>query len=222
MAELFLVRHAQASFGAQNYDKLSELGHEQSTLLGKYFASHDVSFDTVITGTMQRQVETSQGIHQSIKSLSFQQDSGWNEFDFTAIVSAYLAIHPKQKPSADSPRSDWYRVLKKAMLAWSQNELNNYKGESWQDFVSRVDVSAHKIKKSDSRKVLVVSSGGAMAVFLMLLLNLSIEQAIGFNLQIKNTSVNHFYFNSKGFQLSSFNNVPHLEQAELKHLISYS
>ncbi len=30
MSELYLVRHAQASFGAANYDQLSDLGHQQS------------------------------------------------------------------------------------------------------------------------------------------------------------------------------------------------
>ena len=36
MAELMVVRHAQASFGTDNYDKLSELGHRQSAVLGAY------------------------------------------------------------------------------------------------------------------------------------------------------------------------------------------
>ena len=38
MANLFLVRHGQASFGADDYDRLSPTGHEQSRLLGEYLA----------------------------------------------------------------------------------------------------------------------------------------------------------------------------------------
>ena len=38
MPEFFLVRHGQASFGADNYDKLSALGHRQARWLGGYFA----------------------------------------------------------------------------------------------------------------------------------------------------------------------------------------
>ena len=37
MSELHLVRHAQASFGSDNYDQLSDLGHRQSRLLGGHF-----------------------------------------------------------------------------------------------------------------------------------------------------------------------------------------
>ena len=36
MSELYLVRHAQASFGAANYDQLSDLGHQQSRWLGDH------------------------------------------------------------------------------------------------------------------------------------------------------------------------------------------
>ena len=38
MGNLYLVRHGQASFGAADYDNLSELGHRQSVRLGEYFA----------------------------------------------------------------------------------------------------------------------------------------------------------------------------------------
>ena len=45
MAELYLIRHAQASFGAENYDQLSDLGHQQSQSLGKALADQGVSPD---------------------------------------------------------------------------------------------------------------------------------------------------------------------------------
>ena len=37
MSVLLLVRHGQASWGAADYDVLSDLGHEQSRLLAKVF-----------------------------------------------------------------------------------------------------------------------------------------------------------------------------------------
>ena len=50
MGELVLVRHGQASFGAEDYDKLSPLGHQQSKWLGEYFKAHDLQFDAVWRG----------------------------------------------------------------------------------------------------------------------------------------------------------------------------
>jgi broad specificity phosphatase PhoE len=37
MGQLYLIRHGQASFGAEDYDNLSELGHQQAQQLGAYF-----------------------------------------------------------------------------------------------------------------------------------------------------------------------------------------
>ena len=65
MGTLYLVRHGQASFGADDYDQLSELGRRQSVRLGRYLRERfgdALTFDAVLTGTLRRQVGTWQGI----------------------------------------------------------------------------------------------------------------------------------------------------------------
>lgn len=219
MAELFLVRHAQASFGSENYDKLSELGHQQSLHLSEYFAQRKLVFDRVITGDMIRHKETAQGI---VGSLAITEvDAGWNEFDFNAVVNGYLSLYPEHKPAKNSPRSDWYRVLKLAMLAWSEQKLSHL-DEDWVSFETRVHNASKAIFESPHQRVLVVSSGGAIAICIMQMLGLNIQKAIDVNLQIKNTSIHHIYFNKANAQLSSFNNVPHLDHPQHQHLITYS
>ena len=54
MASIFLIRHGQASFGTDNYDRLSELGCRQSEVLGRYLVHHDIHFDAVYSGELQR------------------------------------------------------------------------------------------------------------------------------------------------------------------------
>ena len=54
MGTLYLVRHGQASFGAADYDQLSDLGHKQSVRLGEYFAHKGIHFDGLIAGTLRR------------------------------------------------------------------------------------------------------------------------------------------------------------------------
>ena len=58
MAQFYLVRHGQASFGSDNYDQLSPLGHQQARWLGEYFAERDMQFDGLITGDLVRHQET--------------------------------------------------------------------------------------------------------------------------------------------------------------------
>ena len=62
MAEVIVVRHGQAAFATDDYDRLTEVGWEQSRLLGEHFASAEQHFDAVFTGTMRRHRETLAGI----------------------------------------------------------------------------------------------------------------------------------------------------------------
>jgi broad specificity phosphatase PhoE len=64
MGQLYLIRHGQASFGAEDYDNLSELGRKQAQQLGAYFKQKNLQFDAVITGTLRRHTQTWQGIAQ--------------------------------------------------------------------------------------------------------------------------------------------------------------
>jgi len=60
MSVLTLVRHAQASFHAADYDALSPLGREQARLLGEYWARRGIDFDEVYCGPRVRQRHTAE------------------------------------------------------------------------------------------------------------------------------------------------------------------
>lgn len=62
MALLFLVRHGQASFGSADYDRLSELGRQQSRWLGEHFAGRGLQFRRVVAGSLRRQQSTAEEI----------------------------------------------------------------------------------------------------------------------------------------------------------------
>jgi len=223
MAQLYLVRHGQASFGAQDYDQLSDIGIKQAELLGQFCQEREISFDMVVTGSMKRHHQTADGI------LKFAQTNGkrventaWNEFDFESVIKAYLVRYPDLTPPKGAQRSVYYRLLKSAMQEWAQGHLVDGLPETWIEFQSRVAAATAQIQSAGSKNVLVATSGGAIAIMLMNLLGVSVQQAIDFNLQIKNTSVNHFFFSDKGYQLSTFNAVSHLDMPSRKHLITYS
>jgi broad specificity phosphatase PhoE len=55
---IYLVRHGQASFGAADYDVLSELGHRQAALVGAELRARGVRVDLAVSGTLRRQRET--------------------------------------------------------------------------------------------------------------------------------------------------------------------
>nr|MBP8928961.1 histidine phosphatase family protein [Ottowia sp.] len=95
MGTLYLVRHGQASFGADDYDQLSDLGRRQSVRLGQYLRERygdGLRFNAVLTGTLRRQIGTWQGIAEGggfdAPHVSWP---GLNEYDSHAVISA---IHP--------------------------------------------------------------------------------------------------------------------------------
>ena len=91
MATLYLVRHGQASFAAENYDRLSELGRRQSVWLGEYFAGRGSEFSRVVCGTLERQRETARAILEAMGSvLTAAEHPGWNEYSGEALYKAYL------------------------------------------------------------------------------------------------------------------------------------
>ncbi|MFK7934175.1 MAG: histidine phosphatase family protein, partial [Saprospiraceae bacterium] len=58
MGKLLLVRHAQASYGAANYDQLSDHGYHQSRTLGDYLVELEMEFDHIYVGPLKRHWQT--------------------------------------------------------------------------------------------------------------------------------------------------------------------
>ena len=91
MATLYLVRHGQASFAAENYDRLSELGRRQSVWLGEYFAERGIEFSRAVCGTLERQRETARAILETMGSeLTAAEHPDWNEFSGEEIGRAHV------------------------------------------------------------------------------------------------------------------------------------
>ena len=54
MGVLYLIRHGQASFGTDDYDRLSDLGHEQSRLAGRHLGGQGVHPIRIVHGQIGR------------------------------------------------------------------------------------------------------------------------------------------------------------------------
>ncbi len=225
MAEFYLVRHGQASFGADNYDKLSTLGHQQARWLGEYYRERGLDFDALVTGDLVRHVETGEGILEGLGAgLDADVQPGLNEFDFHSVVDAFLSAHPDQAPPEGAPIAAFYRVLKRAMQHWQADGLEGALPESWRGFHDRVAGAMAHIQQhyAHHRRVLVVSSGGAIAMWMRHMLATADDTVVELNLQIRNTGVTQGFFNKNVYRLSVFNQVPHLDREDRGDSITYS
>lgn len=223
VTQFFTVRHGQASFGADDYDKLSELGWRQARWLGEHWRAEGLQFDRILCGDLRRHRETAQGLCEGLdlEGVTPQLLPQLNEFDFHGLTRLYGQHNPQAVPGEGSPRAHYYRFLKSAMLAWSRGEVSP--NESWQAFEQRIDEALSVIADAPrGSKTLVVSSGGAIAMMIRQVLGAHPETVTRLNMQIRNTAVSHFFGNGEECSLHSFNHLPHMETPERREYITYS
>jgi broad specificity phosphatase PhoE len=228
VAEVVVVRHGQAAFGTDDYDRLTDLGWEQSRLLGEHFVAADQCFDAVYTGTLRRHRETLEGIREGSSETSIATPEvielpGLNEYDSAILLERYIALSSDMldgEPIDLSHSRTFYRLLRSALLAWSRNELSDVT-ESWDNFEQRVRDTLVTLSAEKGR-VLVVTSGGPVSAMLREVLNLDVETMVNTNLQTKNTGVTRYFTRGLNFSLNMFNAAPHLESAAHRRLITYT
>jgi broad specificity phosphatase PhoE len=223
MGTLYLVRHGQASFGAADYDQLSELGQRQSVRLGRYWAERGQRFDAVITGSLKRHAQTFAGIAEGA-GLDLQPLvwPGLNEYDSEAVIRT---IHPQPLARPDTPEvyRHHFRLLRDGLAQWMAGTVSPQGMPSYDDFVKGVAGALDHVRASHhTQNVLIVSSGGPIATAVGQVLGLSPEATIELNLRIRNSAVSEFQFTPKRHSLLTYNTLPHLDAGEYRDWITYA
>lgn len=224
MATLYLVRHGQASFAAENYDRLSDLGRRQAIWLGEYFAERNVVFSRAVSGTLERQRETARLILETRDSaLTTEEHAGWNEYSGEALYKAYVGEEWARARARSDVRTV-YRAVKSALQAWSEDRLPGPLPETWREFGARIASAMRSACTGLPRdaNVLAVSSGGAISRGVADLLQAPARAAIELNLQFRNSGFCELYFSQDSLRLVSMNCVPHLDRAGRRDSITYS
>lgn len=217
MGTLFLVRHGQASLGADDYDQLSELGQRQSRRLGEYFAAKGLRFTTVLRGSLKRHAQTWAGIEAGMANVLSAAHPlepliwpGLNEYDSDALLQA-LQPGPHTKPDCPEARRAHFRLLRQALLQWAAGTLHPQGMPAYSDFVAGVCGALDHVRQHCEGDVLLVSSGGPIATAVAHILGASPLAFVELNLRIRNTAVVEFAFNAKHHALLTFNTLPHLD-----------
>jgi len=217
MGLVLLVRHGQASFGAEDYDVLSETGWAQGRLLGSWLAERGVTPTAVIHGDMVRQRDTALAMADGAgwNGVEPVVDPGWDEFDHVGMVASY----PDLPPDLDlTDRRAFQRVFEEATAHWTAGEPGDF-SETYADFEARVVAALERATSSagPGGTVVVVSSGGPIAVACGALVDPEARLWQRFNTVIVNSSVTRVVVGSTGSRLLTFNEHPHLEGDHLTY-----
>ena len=223
MGQLYLVRHGQASFGADDYDQLSELGQRQSRRLGEYFRAKGLVFDAVLMGSLKRHAQTWQGISDGLGGTPTPLVwPGLNEYDSEAVIHT---VHPTPLAKPDTPEKyrQHFRLLRDGLTQWMAGTVTPRGMPSYVDFVAGITSALDHVKREHvGHKVLLVSSGGPISTAVGHILGTPAETTIELNMRIRNSAVTEFAFNPKRHTLLTYNTLPHLDSSEHASWVTYA
>lgn len=224
MALVLLVRHGQASFGAADYDVLSDVGWEQARTLGRWFAEQGVSATSLVRGGLKRHRDTLAGIVEGAgwDDVDPVVDERWDEFDHLGLMAHGPALPPGHT------RAEFQAAFAEVTAAWAAGADLDYP-ETFAAFVARVRAAqqdaAALAAGTPGGLVVVVTSGGPVGVSAALMTTppAAVEQDpaaladpwAAFNTVVVNSSLTRLVVGSGGTRLLTFNEHTHLP-AELR------
>ncbi|MGA4323524.1 histidine phosphatase family protein [Ectopseudomonas hydrolytica] len=231
MGSIYLIRHGQASFGADDYDVLSPVGVRQAEVLGEHLSQLGIVFDRCISGSLRRQQHTANAALQRMNGApALDIDEAFNEFDADAVIRTLLPDLLPEEPEAlhilrngAQNRAEFQRLFAKLIQRWVSGEHDKPGLQSWQAYVDQVEGGLRRILEQAQSKqnIAVFTSGGTITALLRLITGVPAHKAFELNWQIVNTSLSQLKFRGNEVSLASFNSHVHLQLLKAPELITY-
>jgi broad specificity phosphatase PhoE len=221
---IYLIRHAQASFGADDYDALSPLGLQQARVLGEVLAQrlHGVGALQVWCGAMRRHRQTAEGCLAALAGEhALEVHAGFNEFDHEQVIAVFEpryatrgAMQAELRQAADPARA-FQAMFERAMARWTGGGFDADYVESWPAFQARCRAALDHVAAAVPRggTALVFTSGGTLAALMQSLLGLDVEAALRLNWRFANAGISKLALGRDGPRLLSLNEHGHFEGA---------
>ena len=235
MAVLTLVRHGQASYMEEDYDRLSPLGERQARKLGEFWARHRLEFHRVFCGPAKRHRRTCEIAGETVRAAGLPWPepvavTEVDEIDAGKLMQVYVPQLVQQEPevrrlweefqaAGGSPEAgrilQW--LFEEIARHWCDASIPISEVESWQGFRERISGAIAGIRQSaaNGSNTVVFTSGGPIAATVSLVLDLPPRKSVELIWASRNCSYSEFLFKGNRFSLSSFNSYPHLDSREL-------
>jgi broad specificity phosphatase PhoE len=216
MAVIYLIRHAQASFGARDYDKLSAQGEQQAVRLGETLAARGVKPSMVVAGSMRRHARTAE-----LAGFTPEVDKGFDEFDHDELIVAHKpAYRQRALMLADLSRGGHpKRAFQEMFTAATQRWIEGGDGytESFAAFCERSEAAVRRTadRLGKGETAVVFTSGGPIAVVVSRLLSGGDGLWPRLNPVTINTAITKVVSGRSGLTMVSYNEHGHLDGTEL-------
>ncbi len=237
MSRLICIRHAQASFGAADYDQLSELGYEQSAHLGDYMAGEAIAIDKIYIGPLKRHRQTYETVRKSyqdqgqslpdpevLSGLAEHRGPEILRAAMPQLIDTYPEVKGWHDDTVNHPERkirNHFRVFNFFMMRWATDNIDfdlSVEHQDWQTFKKEVTGALQTIISADSRGVTAAAftSGGTISAIMGYALEMQDDaRIIEMNDSVINTSMSEFKYSEGRMSLHRFNLTPHLKKKEL-------
>lgn len=226
-ARLVLVRHAQASLGSEDYDRLSERGLRQAGRVAERLQASPALDDVFWSGTLRRHAQTLAPLDPPERAL--RRTCDLDEFSTAGLVRAALArarqggmAVPPRHQLADPARHlpallDWFPGV---LAAWQAGRLDESYAGSWTGFRERVTRARPDWESSVAagQRVVVVTSAGVIATVMAELTGRSLEWQRSLAVRLYNASVSELVPEAGQWRLARCNCTRHLGAEGLRTL----
>ncbi len=212
MPVVHLIRHGQASFGAADYDVLSDVGHQQATLVADALVRSGVRPDRMIAGSLRRQQDTATTCAEAAAwDLPVDVDPRLNEYDHLGLIREHAAPAELGPAVGRAVQEE----LDAGLLGWIRSGRPSSDGRTFAQWRDEAVAGQREFLASLGRggTGLMFTSGGVLAAICADLLGLGPEGFIALNRVAVNTGITKIVSGRGAASLISFNAHGHLEGA---------
>ena len=221
MATIYLIRHGQASFGTDDYDRLSELGRCQAEVLGEYLRDCGIVFDAVYSGDLLRQKETARlALASHDGAVPHHVDPRFNEVRNDEHLEYLVPEVAKSNPAIQalvnrglSSSKDYQKVIDAVFNYWVSPQCNEPRIQSWEAYSGGVRAALREVmeQQGGGRTVGIFASGGTIATMVAQVLGLGGEDTYKFYEPVFNCSISQVFYSGNKVSLSYFNDRSFLQ-----------
>jgi broad specificity phosphatase PhoE len=220
---IYLVRHAQASFGRSDYDRLSPQGERQAAHLGEALAMRAVKPDLVVSGSMRRHGRTARiALEAAGIDADITIDEGFNEFDHEQVIVAHKPAYKRRAvlladlARTGNPARAFQDMFREATERWARSDGTDY-AEPFLSFCARAEQAVRRTAEAvgKGQTAVVFTSGGPIAAVVGRLFAGNDDLWLTLNPVTVNTGVTKLVSGRRGLTVVSYNEHAHLDGTDL-------
>ncbi|MEM8548562.1 MAG: histidine phosphatase family protein, partial [Pseudomonadota bacterium] len=238
MSTLLVIRHGQARFLTEDYDRLSELGVGQARALGEAWVQAGIQPTHAFAGSLVRQQATATACAEAFAAAGLpfppvECVPELNEYDGDRLVAelaprlaghdAEVRARMSELEGAAEGKARYravHRLLETTMERWIEDvpEVEAAGLPRWQTFSDgvRAALLACQVPASGAT-VAVFTSGGPVGISVQSVLGAPEVAAAALNWRVINASVTKFTYSSDRISLDAFNTTAHLDAEQVTY-----